>query len=74
MTLRVLHVLDVLVELGVLDALPLQPFVERVLVELEVGLEQVPVFEGVLGTFHISFGRVPNEGLGVVSEIFSKHI
>ena len=66
--------LHILVELGVLDALPLQPFIQRVFVELQVGLEQIPVFEGMLRTFHVPLRRVADEGLGVVSEIFSKYI
>ena len=37
-------------------------------------MEQVPVFERVLGTFHISFGRVADEGLGVVPEVLPEDV
>ena len=66
--------LDVLVELGVLDAFSLQPFVERVLVELEVSLEEVPMFERVFRTLHVSLGRVPNKRLGVVPEVLPEDV
>ena len=66
--------LDIFIELGVLDAFPFQPFVQRIFVQLEVGLEEVPMFQRVLGAFHISFGRVADEGLGVVPEVFPEDI
>ena len=66
--------LDIFIKLGVLDAFPFQPFVERIFIQLKVGLEEVPVLEGMLGAFHVPFGRVPNKRLGVVPEVFPKHI
>ena len=66
--------LHVLVELGVFYPFSFQPFVERVLVQLKVGLEEVPVLERVLGALHVPFRRVPNKGLGVVPEVFPEDI
>ena len=66
--------LDIFIKLGVLDAFPFQPFIQRIFIQLKVGLEEVPVLQRVLGALHVPLRRVPNKRLGVVPEVFPKNI
>ena len=66
--------LHIFIELGVLDAFPFQPFIQRIFIQLKVGLEEVPMFQRVLGAFHVPLRRVPNKRLGVVPEVLPEDI